>query len=91
MTLARDAKNPRAPQIAVNNLGAMMRAAEAGVGIAVLPDYVVGPETGLMRLLPQADMPEMQCYLVYPEELKNVARIEAFRDFLVRAAQRWRY
>ena len=91
LSLGRDAKNPRVPQIAVNNLGAMMRAAEAGVGISVLPDYVVGPESGLMRLLPQADMPEMQCFLVYPEELKNVARIEAFRDFLVRAAQRWRY
>ncbi len=91
LTLERDAKTPRAPQIAVNNLGAMVRAAEAGVGIAVLPDYVVAPESGLVRLLPQAGMPEMQCFLVYPEELKNVARIEAFRDFLVRAAQRWRY
>ena len=89
--VGRDAKNPRTPQIAVNNLGAMMRAAEAGVGIAVLPDYVVSDDSGLVRMLPQAEMPEMQCFLVYPEELKNVARIEAFRDFLVRAAQRWRY
>lgn len=91
LTLGHDPKSPRAPQISVNNLGAMMRAAEAGVGIAVLPDYVVSAESGLVRLLPQAEMPEMQCFLVYPEELKNVARIEAFRDFLVRAAQRWRY
>ncbi len=89
--VGRDPRNPRPPQISVNNLGAMMRAAEAGVGIAVLPDYVVSQESGLVRLLPQAEMPEMQCFLVYPEELKNVARIEAFRDFLVRAAQRWRY
>ncbi len=29
--------------------------------------------------------------MVYAEELKNVARVEAFRDFLVRTAQRWRY
>ncbi len=91
LNVGRDPKSPRSPHVSVNNLGAMMRAAEAGVGIAVLPDYVVSPESGLVRLLPQADMPEMQCYLVYPEELKNVARIEAFRDFLVRAAQRWRY
>ena len=91
LEVGRDPRNPRPPQISVNNLGAMMRAAEAGVGIAVLPDYVVSEESGLVRLLPQAEMPEMQCFLVYPEELKNVARIEAFRDFLVRAAQRWRY
>ena len=66
-------------------------AVEHGVGIAVLPDYCVQPESGLMRLLPQADMPEMDCFLVYTEELKNVARVHAFRDFLVSTAQRWRY
>jgi len=91
LTLGRDPKNPRMPQISVNNLGAMARAAEHGVGIAVLPDYVVQPESGLVRLLPQADMPEMDCFLVYAEELKTVARLQAFRDFLIAAAQRWKY
>jgi DNA-binding transcriptional LysR family regulator len=91
LSLGRDPKNPRTPQISVNNLGAMARAAENGVGIAVLPDYVVQPESGLVRLLQQADMPEMDCFLVYAEEMKNVARVQAFRDFLLAAAQRWRY
>ena len=49
------------------------------------------PNSGLVRLLPQADMPEMECFLVYAEEMKNVARVQAFRDFLVSKAQRWRY
>ena len=35
----------------------MTHAVEHGVGIAVLPDYCVQPESGLVRLLPQADMP----------------------------------
>jgi DNA-binding transcriptional LysR family regulator len=91
LTLGRDPKNPRTPQISVNNLGAMARAAENGVGIAVLPDYVVQPESGLVRLLQQAGMPEMECFLVYAEEMKSVARVQAFRDFLVAAAQRWKY
>jgi len=91
LAVGRDPKNPRAPQIAVNNLGAMVRAVENGVGIAVLPDYVVQPGSNLVRLLPHADMPEMDCFLVYAEEMKNVARVQAFRDFLVAAAQRWRY
>ena len=65
--------------------------AEILAGIAVLPDYCVQPDSGLVRLLPQADMPEMYCFLVYTEELKNVARVHAFRDFLVTSAQRWRY
>ena len=91
LTVGRDPRNPRTPHIAANNLGAITRAVEHGVGIAVLPDYCITPDSGLVRLLPQADMPEMECYLVYPEEMKNVARVQAFRDFLVSKAQRWRY
>jgi hypothetical protein len=27
--------------------------------------------------------------MVYPEELRSVARVQVFRDFLVAKAQRW--
>ena len=91
LTLGRDAKSPRVAHIEINNLGAIARAVEQGVGIAVLPDYCVTPTSGLVRLLPQAEVPEMDCFLVYAEEMKNVARVQAFRDFLVSKAQRWRY
>lgn len=85
----RDPKHPRPSTLTVNNIPALHRAVGNGVGIAVLPDYMVTPDSGLVRLLPEADMPELDCYLVYPEELKNVARVQAFRDFLVSTAQRW--
>ena len=91
LTIWRDSKTPRGAHVSINNLGAIIRAVEHGVGIAVLPDYCVAPNSGLVRLLPQADMPEMDCFLVYAEEMKNVARVQAFRDFLVSKAQRWRY
>jgi DNA-binding transcriptional LysR family regulator len=91
LTIGREPKNPRTPHLSINNLAAIIRAVEHGVGIAVLPDYCVAPNSGLVRLLPQADMPEMDCFLVYAEEMKNVARVQAFRDFLVSKAQRWRY
>jgi DNA-binding transcriptional LysR family regulator len=91
LMVGRDAKTPRVPHISINNLGAIIRAVEHGVGIAILPDYCVPPNLGLVRLLPQADMPEMDCFLVYAEEMKNVARVQAFRDFLVSKAQRWRF
>ena len=48
-------------------------------------------DAGLVQLLPQADMPELDCYFVYPEELKSVARVQVHRDFLVANAQRWRF
>jgi DNA-binding transcriptional LysR family regulator len=91
LVVGREPRNPRAPHLSINNLAAIIRAVEHGVGIAVLPDYCVAPNSGLVRLLPQADMPEMDCFLVYAEEMKNVARVQAFRDFLVSKAQRWRY
>jgi hypothetical protein len=33
----------------------------------------------------------LDAYFVYPEELKSVARIQVFRDFLVANAQRWHF
>jgi DNA-binding transcriptional LysR family regulator len=87
----RDAKAPRPSALTINNTAALRYAVGSGVGIAVLPDYLVEVDSGLVQLLPQADMPALDCYLVYPEELKNVARVQVFRDFLVAAAQRWDY
>ena len=87
----RDPKDPRPSTLTVNNISALRRAVENGVGIAVLPDYLALSDTGLVRILPQADMPENECYLVFAEELKDVARVRVFRDFLVANAQRWEY
>ena len=33
----------------------------------------------------------LDAYFVYPEELKSVARVQVFRDFLVAKAQRWNF
>lgn len=87
----RDAKNPRPSTLTVNNISALRRAVENGVGIAVLPDYLALTDSALVRILPQADMPETDCYLVFAEELKTVARVRVFRDFLVANAQRWEF
>jgi hypothetical protein len=33
----------------------------------------------------------LDAFFVYPEELKSVARVQVFRDFLVANAQRWHF
>lgn len=91
-TLLREGRDPRLPRTAtltLNNIPALREAVVTGAGVAVLPDYISGEDSSLVRLLPDVVMPELDCYLVYPEELKNVARVQAFRDFLVSNAQRW--
>ncbi len=85
----RDSRAPRVSALTINNLTAVCNAVAAGVGIAVLPDYLVQTQSELLPILPEADMPELECFLVYPEELKNLARVQVFRDFLVSNAQRW--
>jgi DNA-binding transcriptional LysR family regulator len=89
--VGRDGKSPREAAMSINNITALRRAVENGVGIAVLPDYLNEPGHGLVQLLPETLTLAFDCYLVYPEEMKNVARIEVFRDFLVASAQRWQY
>jgi DNA-binding transcriptional LysR family regulator len=77
--------------LSVNNIPALQRAVENGIGIGVLPDYLNEPESCLVRLMTHAITPTLDCYLVFPEAMKNVARVRVFRDFLVASAQRWRY
>ena len=69
----------------VNNIYAMYRAVQAGVGIATLPDYAVRQySSNLVRILPELEGPAFDAFFVYPEELRHSKRIAVFRDFLVR-------
>ncbi|GLK66817.1 LysR family transcriptional regulator [Hansschlegelia plantiphila] len=90
-TAARTPANPRLASLVINSVAASKRAAETGVGLAVLPDYFVEEDSTLQRVLDDAEMPTLEAYFVYPEELKNVARINVFRDFLIEKAQRWKF
>ena len=90
LLMDRGAKNPRAAAFSVNNIPALYRAVIDGLGVATLPDYLVGPDTPLVVLLPQIVTPELEVFFVYAEEMKNVARVQVFRDYLVDLARRWR-
>ena len=82
---------PRQPALVVNNVVGLKQACEQGVGIATLPDYLVESSEGLVQLFADTAAPELDAYFVYPEEMRSVARVQVFRDFLVSKAQRWRY
>jgi hypothetical protein len=44
-----------------------------------------------VQLFGESDAPALDAYFVYPEELKSVARVQVFRDFLVAKALRWHF
>ena len=90
-TAGRGSEQPRKPILKIDNVIAIKRAVNRGVGVALLPDYLIEPDSGLVRLLPEETLPSYQTYFVYPAELKTTARVRAFRDFLVAKADAWTY
>jgi DNA-binding transcriptional LysR family regulator len=90
LEVARNGKGPRSPLFTINNILGLMKACQRGLGIALLPDYLV-EDSGLVQLFGEGDSIALDCFFVYPEELKSVARVQVFRDFLVANAQRWTF
>lgn len=73
----------RDPVLRVNSIYGILRAIQSGLGIGALPEYM-GRELGsLVEVLPELRGPELDMFFVYPEELRNSARIVAFRDFIL--------
>jgi DNA-binding transcriptional LysR family regulator len=68
----------------VNNIYGIYRAVKSGIGIAMLPEYFAGHRSPLVRVLPDVAGPPVEGYFVYPEELRNSARVAVFRDYLVK-------
>lgn len=86
---ARNRSGPHEPYFTVNNIVGLFSACQQGLGIAALPDYLVGENNLLVQLFGESDSIQLDTYFVYPEELKSVARVQVFRDFVVSKAQRW--
>jgi DNA-binding transcriptional LysR family regulator len=73
----------RKPTLQVNNVYALLRAVESGIGIAAFPDYMADQSEKAVKILPDLEGPTYEAYFVYPEELRSSKRIAVFRDYLV--------
>ena len=89
--MGRTDSSPRRAVLKVNAIYGMMQACRAGIGIAMLPDYVTEKEDGLVQILPEIELPAYEAYFVYPPALKNSKRVGVFRDFLVSKAREWSF
>lgn len=68
--------------LTVNNYFGVLQSVVAGLGIGVLPDYLMDDFPDLVRVLPDVESSEVPVFLAYPEELRASKRIEAFREFV---------
>jgi len=90
-TAGRDGRTRRRTSLRLNNVFALKQAVRMGIGIAVLPDYLVSEDSKLTQVLRGAALPEFHTYFVYAEELKNSKRVNVFRDFLVKKSRQWEF
>ena len=75
----------------VNSVMGLLLAVESGVGLAALPDYLVFKSTNLVKVLPKEEGPITEAHFVYPQSLKNVARVTSFRNFLYSKISEWKF
>ena len=66
----------------VNSVMGLLLAVESGVGLAALPDYLVSQSNNVVKVLPKSKGPITEAHFVYPQSLKNIARVQVFRNFL---------
>jgi DNA-binding transcriptional LysR family regulator len=86
-----DGKPPRKPAFCANSVIAMKYAIRAGIGIGMIPDYLIEEDAELVPVLREADLPTVPIYFVLPEELKTAKKVQVFRDFLVAKARQWKF
>ena len=86
----KDSKK-RKPCMKVNSVYGLLLAVQSGVGLAALPDYIALNVPNIIKVLPDTEGPLTETHFVYPQSLKNVAKIKAFRNFLFSKVSEWKF
>ncbi|MEX6505723.1 LysR family transcriptional regulator [Jiella sp. M17.18] len=81
----------RSPVLQINNLMSIRSAIESGIGLALLPDYMIDKRLKLVQVLPELELPSFDTYFCYPEQMRSAAKLKVFRDFLISKARTWAY
>lgn len=90
-TAGREASDPpRQAAFRVNSLVAMKYAIKAGIGIGMLPDYLIEGDTDFIEVLKDLEPPTLPILYVYPEELRKSKKVQVLRDFLVSQVNKWK-
>ena len=87
---AKDGKK-RKPVLKVNSVYGLLLAVQSGVGLAALPDYITMSVPNIVKVLPNVEGPKTEAHFVYPQSLKNMARIKVFKNFLYSKVSEWKF
>ena len=75
----------------VNSVYGLLLAVQSGVCLAALPDYLTVKQPNIVKVLPNIEGPITEAHFVYPQSLKNEARVRAFRNFLYSKISEWEF
>lgn len=81
----------RTAALQINNIMSLKIAVQRGAGVAILPDYMVDKDSGLLQLMPETEVPSFDTYFCYPDAMKNQVKLHVFRDFLLAKARSWNF
>jgi len=84
-------KKKRKTVMRVINVYGLLLAVQSGVGLAAIPDYLTVKQPNIVKVLPSVQGPTTEAHFVYPQSLKNVARVQAFRNFLYSKISEWEF
>lgn len=83
LTIGTEEGNRREPFLQINSVYARCSMAKEGLGIIALSKEHPGlEELGLIQVLPQIPLPNVESYYIYPKELETSKKVIAFRDYL---------
>lgn len=91
LKLGMKEQKKRKPIMKVNSVYGLLLAVQSGVGLAALPDYITVSVPNIVKVLPQVEGPRTDAHFVYPQSLKNVVRVQAFRNFLYSKISEWKF
>jgi DNA-binding transcriptional LysR family regulator len=72
----------RAVAFRSNEFGILREAARAGLGIALLPEFMVAPTSGLVAVPCDGPPPHREIWMAVHDDLRHAPRIRAVMDFL---------
>jgi len=80
----------KAPVYRANSIVNQLRAAEAGIGLALLPCFLGDPAPALVRVAPPPPELMRELWIATHRDLRRTARVRAFTDFVGAALRRER-
>lgn len=80
----------KAPVYRANSIVNQLHAAEAGIGLALLPCFLGDPSPALVRVMPPPGELTRELWIATHRDLRRTGRVRAFMDFVGAALQRER-